>query len=246
MKLRPAVKCILAVAVVVLSAPAAVSYAAKFKEAPDDPFLYKSTAPLSVSAVLSHFEIYDRLLNSLSAEFRQSLILETTGITSNIKGTVAYRKPERLRIEHEKPERQTIVVDGQDIWIHRHRLAQVIQAAIADWKDADPMMNNLLQFGSYGKMLKTYDVRLDTAAAGPTLLLRPKRGDSGADFTLRFILDERTLFPMVTELVVGAMRVRTEFTEVRFNPKIDEKQFIFTIPKGADVFRNFKPPRFER
>ncbi|MEE8425427.1 MAG: outer-membrane lipoprotein carrier protein LolA [Elusimicrobiota bacterium] len=244
MKSLPAVKCILAV--VVVFSPMAVSHAAKSKKASNDPFLYKSTAPLSVSAVLAHFEIYDRRLNSLSAGFRQSLIMETTGITSDIKGTVAYRKPERLRIEHEKPERQTIVADGQDIWIHRHRLAQVIQAAIVDWKDADPMMNNLLQFGSYGKMLKAYDVRLDTAAAGPVLLLRPKRGDSGADFTLRFVLDERTLFPVVTELIVGAMRVRTEFDEVRFNPEIDAKQFIFTIPKGADVFRNFKPPKFER
>ena len=39
------------------------------------------------------------------------------------------------------------------------------------------------------------------------------------------------------------MRVQTSLADVEFDPKLPESDFVFTPPAGADVFRNFKPPR---
>lgn len=214
-------------------------------------FAWTSTAPLTVEAVLAHYEAMDAALVSLSARFEQSMTMKETGVTSRVEGTLAYKKADRLRIEHVRPEPQVVVADGKDIWIHRTERKQVVQASLADWKNADPAIGNLMEFGSYARMLKTYDVSLDTAAARPALVLRPKAGAAGAtgaagrDLTLRLTLSAATLFPEATELAVGSLNVRTAFAELAFNPVLDDKTFSFTPPSDADVFRDFKPPRFE-
>ena len=221
--------------------------AAAAKAAPAGPevFAWSSTAPLTLERVLAHFELYDTKLESLSAHFTQSLTMTGTGLTSSIEGTVQYLKPERLRIEHIRPEVQTVVTDGTEIWLHRHSLGQVIQSSLADWKEADPALKNLLHFGSYAKMMRNYQVVLDTAGARPALVLTPKEV-SDTSFELRLSLARENLFPDTTELAVGSMRVRTQLDGVVLNPELDENTFHFTPPPGADVFRNFKPPRFER
>ncbi|MFH1726012.1 MAG: outer membrane lipoprotein carrier protein LolA [Elusimicrobiota bacterium] len=210
-------------------------------------FVYvpSSTGPLTVEDVLAHFETFDRELKTLTAVFTQSLTMTETGMTSSIEGSVAYGKPSRLRIEHVRPERQTVVSDGKDIWIHRHSRSQVIQSDIEDWKKADPTLNNLMQFGNYAKMLRTYDVSIDTTGAQPILRLVPKKRDPAQDLELRLALEPETLFPERTELAVGAIRARTNLSRVVFNPPLAEETFRFSPPPGVDVFRDFKPPRFE-
>jgi outer membrane lipoprotein carrier protein len=164
-----------------------------------------------------------------------------TGMATDTDGTVAYMKPERLRIERSKPERQTIVLDGKDLWVYLPLRPQAIQLSMEDLKNSDPLASSLLQFGSYAKMLKTYDVALDSAAGRPQLVLRPK--ERTVDFTLRFQLDPATLFPARTELAVQGMRIDSTFSDYRFNPRVDESLFKFSPPAGTEVIRNLKPPR---
>jgi outer membrane lipoprotein carrier protein len=210
-------------------------------------FAWASTAPLTVDAVLAHYERMDAALVSLSARFEQSMTMKETGVTSRVAGTLAYKKPDRLRIEHVKPEPQVVVADGKDIWIHRTERRQVVQAALSDWKNADPAIGNLMEFGSYGRMLKAYDVVLDTAAARAALVLTPKAaaGAPARAMTLRLTLAPGTLFPEATALTVGSLDVTTAFAELAFNPVLDDKAFVFTPPADADVFRDFKPPKAE-
>mgnify|MGYP001583373650 CR=1 FL=1 len=228
-------------------APAPKKAAEKSPEDSATRFLYRSTQPLTVAAVIEHFRLYDREMRSLSANFRQSLQVPETWLRQSVEGSVRYLKPERLRIEHEKPERQSVVADGKDIWIFRHSQNQAIQSDLGDWKKADPAMDNLMGFGDYARMLENYDALLDTAAAAGSravLVLTPKT-KAEEPFSLRLSLAEANLFPHITELSVGSVRVRTELSELRFNPPLEESLFRFTPPPTADVFRNFKPPKLK-
>lgn len=236
-------------------APKAASKAKPAAKAPETPpavaastaaFAWASTAPLTVADVLTHYEAMDAALVSLSARFEQSMTMKETGVTSRVEGTLAYKKPDRLRIQHVKPEPQTVVADGKDIWIHRIERRQVVQAALADWKNADPAIGNLMEFGSYARMLKAYDVALDTAGPRSVLVLTPKPqpGVAARELILRLSLSPTTLFPESTELAVGSLSVKTSFAGLAFNPVLDDKAFVFTPPADADVFRDFKPPKF--
>lgn len=206
-------------------------------------FVWTSTAPLTLSHVLSHFELFDRDLQTLTAEFTQSLSIPETGMSSSVAGNIVYKKPDHLRIEYTRPEPQTVVTDGKDIWIHRPAHGQVIQSLLEDWKKSDPTISNLMQFGNYGKMLKTYNVVLDSGSVAILLHLTPKENHD-ADFRLSLELNAETLFPETTILRVGSMVARTNLRAIRFNPKVEDKTFEFKPPPGADVFRNFKPPVF--
>ena len=223
------------------AAPAAPAVAASTAA-----FAWTSTAPLTVADVLAHYEAMDAALVSLSARFEQSMTMKETGVASHVEGALSYKKPDRLRIEHVKPEPQTVVADGKDIWIHRTERRQVVQAALSDWKNADPAIGNLMEFGSYARMLKAYDVALDTAGPRAALVLTPKPqpGAAARELALRLSLSPTTLFPESTELAVGSLSVKTSFTGLAFNPVLDDKAFVFTPPADADVFRDFKPPKF--
>ncbi|PJB24722.1 MAG: hypothetical protein CO113_12340 [Elusimicrobia bacterium CG_4_9_14_3_um_filter_62_55] len=208
-----------------------------------EPFLVDAAVPVTLEAVLAQFRRFDAKILTLTADFAQSLEMTDSPMRQKVQGTISYRKPDRLRIEHQKPERQTVVSDGLDIWIHRHDRRQVVQAKLSDWRAADPTLDNLLRFGRYAEMLETYAVALDTASARPALTLTPKDSDSPA-FSLILSLSSTTLFPESAELTAGAARMRTEFSRIVFNPDIEAGAFAFTPPPDADVFRNFKPPRF--
>ena len=124
-------------ALLLLSAVPAFSAPAKPK-APAPPavaastaaFAWASTAPLTVEAVLAHYEAMDAALVSLSARFEQSMTMKETGVTSRVEGTLAYKKPDRLRIEHAA---RAAARRGrrQDIWIHRTERKQVVRRPAA-------------------------------------------------------------------------------------------------------------------
>jgi len=221
--------------------PAAVSTAAV---AASSVFLYPSSVPLTLESVLAHFQLYDREMQSLAARFTQTLTVPDTQVNQSVEGTLEYLKPGRLRIEHQRPERQTLVIDGKDLWIHRHAQNQVIQSSLEDWKKADPAIGSLMQFGDFARMLEVYDAVLDTSAAQAALVLRPKQR-SETDLVLRLTLNAMNLFPAVTELGVGSLKVRSTLSELKINAPIPEKDFQFTPPYGADVLRNFKPPKVQ-
>jgi len=209
----------------------------------DSNFTRTSSAPITLQAVLEQFKKYDKDLVSLKTQFSQSLRMTDAPMSQSVEGTIVYAKPYRFRIEHSKPARQSVVSDGIDVWVHRHDRNQVVQAKLVDWRNADPTIDHLLRFGRYAELLETYAVELATAGAEQAIILTPKKEADG-DFTLRLALAVDTLFPEMADMTVGGVTMRTKFETTEFNAKYDPKLFDFKPPPDADVFRNFKPPKF--
>jgi outer membrane lipoprotein-sorting protein len=214
------------------------------------PLLSPPTGPVTVEMVISRFEQFDAKVNTLSANFRQGVRMDESGVDQSVEGALEYHKPNLLRIEHRLPESQTIVADGTWLWVWRKDSNQVVQTRLEDWKKSEPLAEGLLDFGNYSKLLKTYDVSIATVSApGPDgharfeLLLKPK--DKTAAFSLTMQMTTADFFPTQTELRAGSILARTVFTDIRYNPAIPEARFKFTPPPDADVFQNFKPPKTE-
>lgn len=209
------------------------------KKAVEAAGLSKSTsAPATVDELLQHFRKIDAEMTSLSARFRQAMVFTETGMQQRVEGTVDYQKPGLLRMEYDVPDRQTIVVDGKSIWIHRKKHNQVVESNIEDWRRSDPLLNNLLDLGSYARLAENYQVSWDPKTL--EAVLRPK--DGKGDFHMILRLKGAELFPAETELTAGAAKIKTAFSDLRFNPKLKQNIFVFEPPAGAEIFRNFKPP----
>lgn len=207
-----------------------------------------SDAPITVAEVFDHLEAFEKKMTSLTANFSQSVKMEESGGLQTISGTVEYQKPNRLRVEHVKPERQTVVCDGKSLWVWRRETNQVIETSLEDWKKSEPLAEGLLDFGDYSALLKRYDVSIDTVSAADrqgyrsiSLLLRPKDGKE--DFRLKLGLTTRDYFPADAELRAGQVRIQSHFDKIRLNPELAAGRFQFTPPAGSDIFTNFKPPR---
>jgi outer membrane lipoprotein carrier protein len=205
------------------------------------PLYPATTAELTVPLVLERFERFDAGLRTLSGEFRQSVHSQDTGQSQSVSGTLAYRKKDRLRVEHLSPEPQTLVCDGARVWVWRPANRQVIRSKLADWKKSQPLAQGLLDFGNYAGLLKRYDVSLATVSAPGTdghrslvLSLKPLEASRG-DFLLTLRLSTKDFFPFDSELRVGAVTARTAFSGIRFNPELPDSQFQFRPPPGADV-----------
>lgn len=200
-----------------------------------------STAPVTLEAVLQRFEELDRGLSTLSADFRQFVRWEASETTQTVEGRLDYRKKDLLRIEHRLPERQTIVADGQNLWIWRRSTNQVIKTGLAEWKKSEPLAQGLLDFGGYAQLLKRYEAKLSSAAAASKdkpdvliLTLTPK--EKKKDFVLILRLSAKDFFPYDTELKAGEVSVHSIFENVRFNSELPNSLFRFTPPPDADVF----------
>lgn len=200
-----------------------------------------SDAPVTVAGIIARLEEFEKKMTSLSADFRQTVRMEQSASAQTISGTVKYRRANRLRVEHLKPERQTVVCDGKKLWVWRHETNQVIETSLEDWRKSEPLAKGLLDFGDYADMLKRYDVSIATVSAPDarghrmvSLLLLPK--DAKAGFQLKLRLSTRDYFPADAELRAGQVRIESHFDKIKFNPETAAGDFKFTPPAGADIF----------
>ncbi|MBI5240152.1 MAG: outer membrane lipoprotein carrier protein LolA [Elusimicrobia bacterium] len=240
-----------------LAAPASAAPSGKRKRPPEKaadpafalPLYPPTTGELTVPLVLERFERFDAGLITLSGEFRQSVHSQDTGQTQSVSGSLAYRKKDRLRVEHLAPEPQSLVCDGARVWVWRPANGQVIRSKLEEWKRSQPLAQGLLDFGNYAALLKRYDVSLASVSApgadghrSLALALRPRDPGQG-DFLLTLRLSTRDFFPFDSELRVGAVTARTAFSGIRFNPDLPETQFQFRPPPGADILDFPASPR---
>ncbi len=201
-----------------------------------------STAPLTLEDVVAGLKRLDETVTSLQCGFKQSLTMSDTDVTQESAGRLMYLKPDRIRLEYDKPRKQVTVSDKKDIWIHQIEDNQVIKASWDDWKRTQYNVTGLLDFGNYATILDKHKAELDAPPGKPArLTLRPK--DKGT-YVLTLVLSPKDLFPLEWSLQLDRMKVRTELYDVRRNGDLPASMFDFKPPKDAAVI-NFSAPRIE-
>lgn len=184
---------------------------------------------------LSTGEIYlERFLEetrTLEAEFHQVLRTHKGEILQETQGEFYLSRPGKFRWNYKSPFEQTIVSDGERIWIYDVELQQVTVQKQSASLPATPIA--LLEDSS--KLHQSYDVTpLDQQQGVHRLKLASKSGDSdfaeivvGLDSEgLRF-MQLHDQFDQVTDIV---------FSGVNRNKDLANEIFRFIPPEGVDVF----------
>ncbi|MDO9402673.1 MAG: outer membrane lipoprotein chaperone LolA [Polaromonas sp.] len=159
--------------------------------------------------------------------------------TKTSTGTFEFLRPNRFKFIYKKPFEQSIVSDGQTLWLHdvdlnqvtSRKLAQVLNgtpaaviAAAADLKGLQADFNLSAQPEREGlqwvqAVPKSKDGQLQSIAVGF------KSTDKGSELSKLEILDS-----------FGQKSVMS-FNQVEVNPSLAPTSFQFTPPAGADVIR---------
>lgn len=169
-------------------------------------------------------------LQSLQAQFKQTLTDRNGLNVEEASGTLAIRRPDRFRWDYREPNEQVIVADGSRIWLYDADLEQVTVRKLDATLSATPAM----LLSGQGNLQDNFTVNQTSQEAGVFWVrMQPKRDDT--DFKwVRLGFDGNTLKFMELADKLG-QTTHLEFSQLERNPALDPSRFSFSVPPGADV-----------
>ena len=189
------------------------------------------TADLSdANAALSSIQSYLDSLSSLQATFEQVMYDADDNVTQVSSGSFRLLKPGKFRWDYQEPYQQTIVADGERLWIYDADLEQVTVRSMNESMAETPAM----LLSGVGAISQSYEY-VSQFEANLLSWTELRSRSSDADFgrlRLGFIGDELRVMDLVDGL---GQTTRIEFLDIDKNPELLPSAFSFVPPPGADV-----------
>src|SRR4051812_17419807 len=152
------------------------------------------------------------------------------------QGTVAIKKPGKMRWDYRKPEEKLFVSDGRMIYSYVPADKQVIYS---DAPREDEATTAVLFLAGKGNLLRDFDVSF-TDAPGPgsvALQLKPRQKQRDYDWLIVVVDRASMRIQALTAADQQGGRSTFQFTNYRENTGVADSAFTFKIPKGADVIK---------
>jgi outer membrane lipoprotein carrier protein len=190
----------------------------------------------AADALARSVQAHYQQVKDFTASFEQAYVGGALKRRSVERGTVAIRKPGRMRWDYESPEKKLFVSDGTRMYFYVPADKQVRVSAMPE---AGRVPTPILFLAGRGDLLRDFKVEEVPPPAGATgaraLRLRPVRPEPEYD-TLTLVVDG-TSYAMRQMIVVDAQGGTStfSFTNLRENVGVPDSRFVFTMPKGVDV-----------
>jgi outer membrane lipoprotein carrier protein len=175
-------------------------------------------------------------LNSMRAEFRQTLTNPLTGSTQTTSGVILRRKPNLLSINFESGDR--VAADGSTLWFYLPSSApgQVIRMPYNGERTSavDPA----------DQFLNSPRTRFTVSSAGSAALsgrathaitLVPKRPNSAFTSAKVWIDDNDSSIRQFDLETATGLRRHVVITSFTANPVLSRSSFRFSVPKGVKI-----------
>ena len=201
---------------------------------------------LSLAASLAHadglqdLETFLREVKSAQASFTQVVTSpkregEATARSKTSSGRFEFQRPGRFRFEYTKPFEQTIVADGQTLWLYDVDLNQVTQRSQSQALGSTPAA--LLASAPDLSALKA-EFALESAPEqdGLQWVLASPKSKEGQLKSVRvgFAGDQLAALDILDSF---GQRSLIRFTGMQANPALPAGTFQFKPPAGADVVK---------
>lgn len=171
-------------------------------------------------------------INTLSGHFTQLTVGSSGQTLQQSTGEMALRRPGLFRWHADQPEEQLVVSDGKQVWLYDPDLQQVTRRKLDQRISQTPA---LLLSGDVTQISRDFDISYGENGALVTFRLHPKAKDSLLD-NLQISFQNGVPSRM---LLIDNAGQRTDilFRAIKTNPKLDDGQFHFEVPKGADLIQ---------
>jgi len=187
----------------------------------------------AVNDVVKHVQARFDDTKDFTAAVDQELVMASAGKTLHATGTVAFKRPGKMRWNLRNGTTQVIVADGTTLWFYQPDEQQVLKAPFrAAFRSSTPISF----LTGVGRLADDFDVAFDGEADGRMVLaLRPRKGEAELG-RLRLTVDAKTYDILGAEIAdpVGNI-TRLRFSDLRRNTGLDDAQFQFDVPAGVDV-----------
>ena len=179
-------------------------------------------------------ERYDST-RDFTAKVTQEMTIASLGKTTAAQGTVAFKKPGKMRWELDHDAPQVIVADGSTLWLYQPKEHQVIKAP---FDDAFRSTTPISFLTGVGNIAQDIDMSLEGASAngGLVYLMLVPRRDSATLGKLRLTVASDSGEIRGAEIFDPLGNVsRLQFSDIRRNQNLPDKDFVFEVPPGVDV-----------
>lgn len=198
--------------------------------------LATSATAVAADNARARLDTFSKGLNSISGSFEQSVVDANAGKTKTSRGTLALKAPRQFRWETTTPFKQTIIADGDKVWVYDPDLEQVSVRAQGTEEAHSP----LTVLTDLSQLDRDFTASEQGEHDGLTWL-RLKSKDKEPQFEYADLgFDSAGLARMTFKDTLG------NSTEIRFsawqrNAKLAGDAFKFTVPKGVDVIGDPTP-----
>ena len=189
--------------------------------------------PASSDALANAIQGHYQQVKDFTASFEQAYVGGALKRRTVERGTVAIRKPGRMRWDYESPEKKLFIADGTRMYFYVPADKQVRVSAMPE---SGRVPTPILFLAGRGDLLRDFKAEEVAAPAGNRALrLRPLRPEPEYD-TLTLVVDAASLAMRQLIVVDGQGGTSTfSFTNLRENVGVPDSRFVFTMPKGVDV-----------
>ncbi len=186
------------------------------------------TCTLAQAGGIEALQKFNADTNGISGSFNQTVTSRSK--TQTASGTFSILRPGQFKWEYTRPYKQTIVGDGQNIWLYDIDLAQITKTAqnqaIGDSPAAILSNKDALD--------ASYTLKDDGSAGGiDYVMATPKRSNAGYQF-IRIGFKGDNLAEMRLKDSFGN-QTTIRFTNLNTRPNLSPNSFRFTPPRGVDV-----------
>jgi len=189
------------------------------------PFAYAQPVQDIVSSIENHY----RMLTDLTAKVVQTNVLKSIGKTQKYEGTLFIKKPAKLRLAYTNG--QLVLIDGKAALFYSKKSEQAIKKTFTDFEHMNIPVAFLL---GAAHIRDDFDVLPPDPKTPQELELLPKKaGAAMKKLSLR--VDDAGRINGLTILDRSGNVTTLAFTEIRENTGLDDRQFVFTAPKGTEI-----------
>ena len=154
-------------------------------------------------------------------------------------GLLEFQRPGRFRFSYQKPFEQTMVADGQTLWLHDPDLQQVTARAQAQVLDSTPLAL-IISATDLAGLQKDFQLQTEPARDGlQWVKATPRRADGQLQYALAGLRAGERGPELLKLEVLDALGQRSvlSFSAFEVNPSLKSDAFHFHPPAGTDVIR---------
>jgi outer membrane lipoprotein carrier protein len=184
-------------------------------------------------ALLEAIEAKYAKSDSLSAEFSQVNTVAATAQKKTSSGTILVRRPDKVRWETLKPDKNLLVSDGKTFWFYTPPFDEGENGQVIERKSSEAQ-SKLAQALLSGRFSVTKDMKIRQINPS-TFALVPKKGSAGTVSEAQIVIDsEKMLIQKVILSHRGGNRSEISLSNIALGAPADEAQFHFTPPAGTE------------
>jgi len=181
------------------------------------------------AAVMAKLRAKYQGINTIKTTVTETMCSAATGTCKRFSGTGEMKRPAKLRLDIDKPDKQTVVCDGKTLTLYVEKDKQAYTFDMGKSDQALTLLNPL------DGLLSGEVVKLEDGGDAYTIALAvPKFKDYFKSISLT--VDKQTL--LITGIAaedVSGNNAEYEFSDIKLNKPVKDSRFTLALPKGVKI-----------